>query len=93
MRLLGAIKVSDLNMQHVSNLFGKPFASRTIADNQYDFLDQYKGAGTADLRWACWLGEVEDVGIIEVVGGALRADANALEHETKYGEVSFMSCT
>ena len=30
MRLLGASKASDLNMQHVSNLFGKRFPSRLI---------------------------------------------------------------
>ena len=49
MRLLGATKVSDLNLQHVSNLFSKPFSSRfrTIFN---DFLsDQYKGSRTANL--------------------------------------------
>lgn len=29
--------------------------------------DQYQGTGTTNLRWACWLGEVQDVGVVEVV--------------------------
>ena len=70
MRLLGATKVSNLNMQHVSNLFSKPVSSRFRAIVNDFLLDKYKRSRTADLRWACWLREVWNVGIVEAVGAA-----------------------